>query len=104
MQSVSSNAVYQALGDQVLISDVFVGTFTLQAGQTVSPDITDSIPATPQGYARFTQVYGTNQNYLQTSVQHINSRVYMTLTNHYTGALTYDIYTWVMYFKNAQHI
>ena len=104
MQSVSSNAVYQALGDQVLISSVFVGTFTLQAGETVSPDITTSIPTTPQGYTRFTQVYGTEQNYLQSSVQHINGRVYMTLTNHYTGALTYDIYTWVMYFKNAQHI
>lgn len=101
---VTSNAVAQALGAQVLISNIFIGTYTLQAGQTISPDISSSIPATPQGYARFTQVYGTQQNYLQSSVQHINGRVYMTLTNHYTGPLTYDIYTWVMYFKNAQYI
>ena len=104
MQSVSSSAVARAISDSVLISSVLIGTYTLQAGQTISPDITNSIPPVPQGYTRFTQVYGTNQNYLQTSVQFVGDRVYMTATNHHSGALTYDIYTWVMYYKNAQYI
>ena len=104
MQSVSSNAVAQALGESVIISTVLIGTFTLSAGQTISPDITSFIPATPQGYARYTQVYASDQNYLQTSINFAGGKVYMTATNHYTGTLTYKIYTWVMYFKYFSYI
>lgn len=104
MQSVSSNAVAQALNSSVLISNVLIGTYTLTAGQTISPDITSSIPASPQGYARFTQVYGSDQNYLQTSIQFVGNKIYMTATNHYTGTLTYKIYSWVMYFKNYSYV
>ena len=104
MQSVSSNAVAQALNSSVLISNVLIGQFTLTAEQTISPDISSFIPASPQGYTRFTQVYGTNQNYLQTSIQFVGNKVYMTATNHYSGTLTYEIYTWVMYFKNYSYI
>jgi hypothetical protein len=101
MHSVTSNAVALAMKESVLISNVYIGTFTIQGGQTISSDITSFLPATPQGYTRFTHIYVTDQNYLQSSIQFVGSRVYMTLTNLFSSALSYKVYTWVMYFKDA---
>ena len=104
MHSVTSNAVAQAMNESILISENLIGTFTIQGGQTISVDITGFIPATPQGYERFTQLYVLGQNFLQSSVQFVGNTVYMTLTNLYSSSLSYDVYTWVMYFKNVSYI
>ena len=104
MHSVTSNAVAVAMNESILISENLIGTFTIQGGQTISVDITGFIPATPQGYTRFTQLYVLGQNYLQSSVQFVGNTVYMTLTNLYSSSLSYDVYTWVMYFKNVSYI
>lgn len=101
MHSVTSNAVSSALGEKILFSHQKIGTYTLNANQTLSFLINDYVPSPLTGYERFTTIYVEGQNYAQTSVNFYGADIYATITNCYTSALTYNLYTFVMYFKVA---
>ena len=97
-------AMQSDLDSKILVSNVKVGTYTINAGQSVSPKIDDYIPATPAGYGRLTTVYVTGQNYAQTSINFVGNNTYATITNTYSSALTYDLYTFLLYFKNVGYV
>jgi hypothetical protein len=97
-------AMQSDLDSKILVSSVKVGTYTINGGASVSPKIDDYIPATPAGYGRLNTVYVTGQNYAQTSINFVGANVYATITNTYSSALTYDLYTYVMYFKNVGYV
>ena len=98
MQSVTSNAVYNAIDSQkIMVRDTKIGNFTLNAGQTVSPNITSYVHTPPQGYSRLCSLYSNGQNYFQLSMNFVNSVAYATITNTYTGLLTTDIYLYEIF-------
>ena len=97
-------AMQSDLDSKILVSNVKVGTYTINAGQSVSPKIDDYIPATPAGYGRLTTVYVTGQNCAQTSINFVGNNTYATITNTYSSALTYDLYTFLLYFKNVGYV
>lgn len=94
-------AMQSDLDSKILVSSVKVGTYTISGAGSVSPKINEFIPVTPAGYVRLTTVYVTGQNYAQTSINFVGDDIYATITNTYPSALTYDLYTYVMYFKNV---
>ena len=109
MQSVSSNAIASALSGltndlqnyaNILVHTEKIGTYTLSANQTLSFKINGFVPDPPDGYSRFTYVYASLQNYCQTSVNFVGDDIYVTMTNHYSGTLTYDLYAFVLYFHH----
>ena len=98
MQSVTSNAVYNAIDSQkIMVRDTKIGNFTLNAGQTVSPNITSYVHTPPQGYSRLCSLYSNGQNFFQLSMNFVNSVAYATITNTYTGPLTTDIYLYEIF-------
>mgnify|MGYP007122040516 CR=1 FL=1 len=90
--------------DKILVSQTLVGTYTVASKATISVNITSLVPATPQGYSRFTQVFVEDQNYAITSVNFVNGQIYANIYNGYTGSLTYRLFTWVMYYINIKQI
>ena len=98
MQSVTSNAVYNAIDSQkIMVRDTKIGNFTLNAGQTVSPNITSYVHTPPQGYSRLCSLYSNGQNFFQLSMNFVNGVAYATITNTYTGPLTTDIYLYEIF-------
>ena len=101
MHSVTSNAVYNAVNDVTIMTyGATIGTYTLSAGQTLSLDISSHIPTTPTGYAKYTYAYVSGQNYGQTSINFVGSQTYITITNHYSGTLTYTLNLYILFFKH----
>ena len=101
MQSVSSNAVYNAMNSQkIMVKETKIGSFTLNSGQTVSPNISSYVHTPPQGYSRLCSLYSLGQNYFQLSMNFVGKIAYATITNTYTGTLTTDVYLYEIFMPN----
>lgn len=100
MQSVSSNAVYNAMNSQkIFYQDTDLGSYTLSSGQTVSPNITSFTHQTPTGYGRLCSLYSYGQNYFLMSMAFTSTnQVYATITNKYNGTLTTNIHLFEIFF------
>jgi hypothetical protein len=82
--------------------DTYIGQYTLNANQTISPKINDYIHSIA-GYSSLRIVYSQGQNYFQCSTNFVpngtSQDVYATITNHFTGTLTSDFRVFELFVK-----
>ena len=88
MHSVTSGAVKDYTDTLIKIYQKNIGTYTIGAGQTISPNINSYTKPAPNGYSRLSFLYAKDQNFFHCDVNFANGVAYATITNNYTSSLT----------------
>ena len=88
MNAVTSNAVAKHAVQVVKWHTANIGTYTVSAGQTISPNIESYSKPIPQGYTRISLLYTVGQNYFTCSINFSGDQMYATIRNNHTAALT----------------
>jgi hypothetical protein len=88
MHSVTSGAVKDYADTVIKIYQKGIGTYTVGAGQTISPNINSFTKPAPNGYARLSFLFAEDQNYFHCDVNFAGTTAYATITNEYSQPLT----------------
>jgi hypothetical protein len=101
LHAVTSNAVAEYTGQLIKWAAISIGSYTVGAGQAISPKIENYAKPIPQGYSRFSLLYAVGQNYFTCSINFANNEMYATIRNNYTTPLTAEFMLYQIFIPNA---
>lgn len=80
---------------------MIAANYVLSGNSTISFIVNDLINVNLNGYTRIAWFpYANGQNFIQLSFNFVGEYIYITVTNHHTTTLTFDILVYIAYAKN----
>lgn len=99
------NAIENAMLDVIKIATKSIGTYTINSGETISPNISEFMTPAPSGYFRLSFLYSIGQNYFNCNVNFATGgAAFATIRNNFRTALTSEFFVYQIYIPRANII